>query len=159
MKPTLYMLVGIPGCGKSTWASTFSKQNNIPIVSRDQIRFNLVKEDDDYFAYEKLVFSNYAMAISKLLQTGHDVIADATHINNKSRTKLLKRLDRYYKDYNIIFVTFTTSLKQCLLNNQTRNGRAQVPESVIYRMANQYVAPVKEEDDRCQEIWELGVTQ
>lgn len=44
-KPTLYILCGVPGCGKSTWVREKMKENVNPIepkwayVSRDEVRF------------------------------------------------------------------------------------------------------------------------
>lgn len=55
---TLYILCGPSGCGKSTWRNEFIKDynNRIHYVSRDEIRFSLVKEGEDYFSKGKRSF-------------------------------------------------------------------------------------------------------
>lgn len=47
---TLYVMVGLPGSGKSYWAKSF----NCPIVSSDTIRKELSgSEDDHMFKFSK----------------------------------------------------------------------------------------------------------
>ena len=50
---TLYILSGCPASGKSTFGKKMSKITGIPIVSRDEIRFSLLKDDEDYFSHEE----------------------------------------------------------------------------------------------------------
>ena len=61
--PKLMVMVGIPGSGKSTFAKHYSEDaNNMPIVwiSRDEVRYSLISEKDEYFAKEKDVFKVFA---------------------------------------------------------------------------------------------------
>jgi len=44
MMPEALVLVGVPGCGKSTYASMFKKFYGYEIVERDQIRLQKMKE-------------------------------------------------------------------------------------------------------------------
>ena len=55
---TLYVMVGIPGSGKSTFINTHC-QSDWKIVSRDQVRFSIVREDEEYFSKEKKVFKTF----------------------------------------------------------------------------------------------------
>lgn len=148
---TLYILCGAPGCGKSNWAKNFIQNKNISYVSRDVARFQLVAENEEYFAHEDEVFKNFIEIIVNSLKAGVDTIADATHINRKSRAKLIRAIDKYTTDYQIIFVHFTTScsyLTCCERNNQ-REGREKVPEDVIKNMCNVFERPTLAEDNRC----------
>ena len=54
---TLYMMIGIPGSGKSTWLKTYA--DNGVIISRDEVRFSMVREDEPYFSREKEVFESF----------------------------------------------------------------------------------------------------
>ena len=46
-------MVGIPGSGKSTWAKARCKNNpHAAYISRDEIRFSLLKDEEEYFAKE-----------------------------------------------------------------------------------------------------------
>lgn len=50
---TLYVICGIPGSGKSTWIKNHTSSEIL--VSRDAIRFDMVKEDEPYFSDRKSV--------------------------------------------------------------------------------------------------------
>ena len=87
----LHLLVGCPGSGKSY----FVKQQEGCKVSRDQIRFAMLKPDDDYFAKEKQVFEAFVFEVNTALNSGENVVvwADATHSKIQGRKDLLKNLD------------------------------------------------------------------
>ena len=90
----LYLMVGAPSSGKSTYAREFRKERTPSpiIVSRDAIRFSMVKDDSPYFSKEKAVFKEFVREINEGLDEG-DVIADATHINEVSRMKVINKVD------------------------------------------------------------------
>ena len=135
---TLWILVGIPGSGKSTWAKKFVKDKNIFIISRDEIRFSLLEPGDNYFAKEKRVWSEYIKRIQFFLSVG-DVIADATHLNEKSREKLLSALDLTYVHVNTVY--FDIPLETCLKRNELREGLAKVPPETIQSMRSSLTDP------------------
>ena len=145
--PILYILCGVPGSGKSTWANTFN-YNDTRYVSRDEIRFNLVKNEEEYFSHEKEVFNKFVGTITQTLVDGFSVIADATHLNMASRRKLTYNIDKTFSDYKIVYVIFETDLDTCLTRNAARAGRANVPEDVIKSMYNSFRAPRPDEDKR-----------
>lgn len=137
----LHVLVGVPGCGKSTWAAT---QKNKVIVSRDEIRFSLLNADDSYFDKEKKVFKTYAETIKKELELGHSVIADATHIDSKSRAKLINAVG-VIPNIELIFDVFTTPLQTCIIRNGLRTEIRKVPTKVIEDMFVRMELPTTEE--------------
>ena len=54
MKNTLLVMMGPSSCGKSFLAKQFADcHEDTMIVSRDAIRFALLKPGDEYFKYEK----------------------------------------------------------------------------------------------------------
>ena len=144
MKPTLYILCGAPGCGKSTFAENFSSQN-IEWVSRDKIRFEIIKPDEEYFSHEKEVFRRYSKRIAETLSQGKSTIADATHINEVSRKKLTTAIDLTFSNYNIVYVIFTASADTCIKHNKNREGNALVPENIIRRMRSSLTIPNHED--------------
>lgn len=157
--PKLYILCGPSGCGKSTWAQKFMDiyfDEDIRYVSRDEIRFSLVKEDEEYFSYEKEVFRRFSGCIAQTLIDGFDVIADATHLNEFSRRKLTHAIDVYFKDYEIVYVIFNVSADICIEHNANREGRANVPEAVIRNMCKDFKAPSLDEDERAINIMEVS---
>ena len=141
-KPILKILCGIPGSGKTTYCM---KAFNWSVVSRDDVRFSLVPETDEYFSKETEVFNSFASIIRKNLKAGQNVIADATHITKASRKKLIEAINLPLDSYNIIFVDFNTDLLTCLVRNEKREGRKKVPASVMRRMSLQKQTPSKNE--------------
>ena len=157
--PILYILCGPSGSGKSTWARQYDidhSDENVRIVSRDEIRLSIIKDGEDYFSHEKDVFKKFVATIANTLIDGFNVIADATHINMFSRCKLMQALDRYTRDYEVIFVVFYTDADTCVAHNENRTGRANVPETVIRKMCRDFRAPTKDEDDRVIDIIEVN---
>lgn len=144
----LIILSGAPGSGKSTWAKKYAARHlGTIIVSRDEIRFSLLKETDDYFAKEKLVFNTFCNRIVGELRFERDVIADASHLNWASRRKLLNNIDKFHKRsgekcYDSVWViVFKPALETCFKYNDTRTGRANVPHHVIEIMYNGMTDP------------------
>lgn len=154
----LYLLMGIPGSGKSTWVQNHYSTNQI-IVSRDDIRFSLVQENEEYFSKEKQVFNEFIDFINYNLEKGYDVFADATHISKAGRNKVLSRITASPNEVGIIWVN--KGLSKVLDQNELRAGtRAYVPRSVITRMHEQLEKPEFEEGfDVIYEVTEEGITE
>ena len=155
--PTLYIYCGIPASGKSYYAK--KAQHKVHYISRDEIRFNMVEENEEYFSKEKAVLKLFSTSIAKVLENGQDVIADATHISKASRAKLIKAIDGYFAakkiespEYKIACVVFDTPFEVCCERNAARVGRARVPDEVMRRFANGWEFPEMEEDARIKEI-------
>lgn len=144
----LWLMGGIPNSGKSTAAKKFADQSKeaeapVEIVSRDKIRFSLLRDGDPYFSRETEVFETFINEINNKLRSGSIVIADATHLNKASRAKLMRRIS---KDYPINIMWVSTSMKTCLTRNETRKGtRAYVPVEQIIDMKNNLVYPTLDE--------------
>lgn len=139
----LYILAGIPGCGKSYWAHEHCAELDAKIVSRDSIRFNYMANDPDcipsvdYFKYEKYVTKDFYNQINWALYDSNNVIADATHISWKSLRKTVENCGENAE--RIILVYFNRGLDIALPQNAKREGVERVPEEVIRRMwANRY---------------------
>lgn len=134
----LYMLCGIPGSGKTTWGRMHSSLYD-RYVSRDDIRFYLLKDGEDYFAHEDEVLKLFYERINEALEKGYDVFADATHLTAAARKKFLSNISAKYNKLNII--AFDIPLCIALERNDNREGRKFVPRSVIRRMWNQFEMP------------------
>ena len=126
----LYLMVGAPGSGKSTYARKFSEEHGsgIKIISRDAIRFSMVRDGSPYFSKEKAVFKEFIREINEGLDEG-DVIADATHINEISRMKVIKRID--LSKCKVSCIVLLADELTAIKRNHLREGRARVPDSVI----------------------------
>ena len=147
----LYILCGIPGCGKSTWVknrmaeNTSSTDSKWAYVSRDEVRFSMIKEEDDYFSKEKQVFEEFVNRICDNLNDAYinNVIADATHLNEISRDKLINAIRRKRPNLplHITMVYFDIPLEVCKFRNDKRKCRAHVPNDVMNKMYAQLEFP------------------
>jgi predicted kinase len=140
----LYMMCGIPGSGKSTYVAT-----NFPdatVISRDAIRFALLKEGDDYFAYEDTVLQIFYTEIQNAIDNDkeNDIIIDATHLTPNARATCLKELKNLDK-VNLVALSIEVPLAIALYRNNKRTGRARVPDTVIRNMYKSYKVPIVEE--------------
>lgn len=138
----LYIICGIPGSGKSTFAkNTFLNYNTArpyKIISRDAIRFSLLKEGEGYFSHESEVYKIFWETITNALNEGFDVIADQTSLTPNARAYLLNNVSGYDET---IAIEIKTTLKECLARNDKRVGKEHVPPSVIEKMHNNYISP------------------
>lgn len=152
MNKRLYVLCGIPASGKSTWIreheETLKKESpngKVLVVSRDKIRFSLLKEGEPYFSKESLVYKEYIRQIAEGLNCGDTVVADATHLNAKSRTRLLNSLGGALEGCEVIAICMIVSPALALKRNHQRSGREFVPPSQIIQMYVSYNTPTFEE--------------
>ena len=151
MVKQLFIMIGAPGSGKSTWVKRQLKMDIDAYVSRDEIRFNLLQDGEDYFSHEKEVFNTFIDNIAMFLNEPNDiyrVFADASHLNYGSRMKLINGLKSRGVDFenvDINYIFMYTSLKTCLERNAKREGRARVPDRTIEEMYNSLSEPEHEE--------------
>lgn len=88
-KPTLWIMCGLSGSGKSTIAAQIANENpNTIIVSSDAIREELTGNENDQSKNED-VFKIFHKRIREYLIKEINVIADATNLTMKSRRAIL----------------------------------------------------------------------
>lgn len=143
----LYVMIGVPGSGKSTIAQRLvdSRPNTI-WISRDKIRFSIIRENEEYFSKEKEVYREFIRQINVGLSEGHNVIADATHLNEKSRFKLFRNIRYNPNETKIIGIVVDTPIEECIKRNNNRKGtRAFVPINDLYQMYENFSMPTNNE--------------
>lgn len=132
----LWLMAGLAGSGKSTYAKTYAQtHNDVVVVSRDDIRFRYIDNQKDYFKAEKTVFKEFIKEIQQALDEGHEVvIADATHLSNGSRVKTLNAL-KLDEDIEVDLIVVNTPIELAKERNSLRTGLRRVPDDVIDSMA------------------------
>lgn len=157
---TLFIMVGPQASGKTTWAKNFYGNLSIEgtyYVSRDEIRLDIVEENEPLFSKENLVFSYFCDKIAQHFHNGaYGIIADASHINYSARAKLIEELEKreMTKDkYEIIYVVMTTPYQECVRRDNLRTGRAHVTAKVIWDYFKVFIPPTKNEFKNIREIW------
>lgn len=151
----VYVMSGPPGCGKSTWIQNHLTEKDV-WISRDVIRFSMLKDGEDYFSHEDQVFCTFMDHIRSALAADEveKIYVDATHLNKRSRQKVASRIDRTnIEEMNCVCFNVPTAV--CLERNNLRTGLAHVPENAIYNMANVYFYPGRNE--RFDHVYEVNV--
>ncbi len=161
VRKCIILMCGPSGSGKSTWAKNFmNRHHEVPIyyISRDEVRFSIITNKDNYFAKEDEVFKKWISRIQSHLNSNEDcyIIADATHLSERSRNKTLDALN-LPNDIKIIPININPGVEVCLDRNEKRSGRAKVPRSVIRRMCFTYEPPHEHEKYKYYQI--LGVQE
>lgn len=154
-KKTLIVMIGAPGSGKSTWVQKHmnSFEGKVSWISRDVIRFSILKDEEDYFAHEDEVYNEFIKQIKNDLKTYDVVIADATHITIGSRRKLFKSLGNSVKDVKVIGMVIKADWETIKKQNDMREGRSRVPLSSLRRMYSCFMNPFIDEEPYFDEIW------
>lgn len=150
---TLYLMCGIPASGKSTYARKLAEKTGAVYVSRDEVRFSLLKDGEDYFSHEDEVLNIFYSRINEALVTNGSCIADATHLSRKARFQTLNQIK--CKDVKVVLIIMNTPLLVCLERNAKRTGRARVPETAIGNMYLSLKAPVGKELNYYHKIIEV----
>lgn len=120
-----YMLVGLPGSGKSTIAQKL----NCKVFSSDSLRKELWGNENTQGDNSQL-FNELQRRIRETLKKGENCVYDATNINAKRRTSFLSSIKGIECEKICIFVA--TDFNLCLLRNFQRERH--VPYEVIKRM-------------------------
>lgn len=150
--PKLYVLVGIPCSGKSTWVSSQLWAKDCVVVSTDNHVEDYAKHVGKTYSE---VFDEYMPTAVNLMtedviaarEAGKDIIWDQTSVSRKPRARKLRMLPDYYK----VAVVFPTPDKDELKKRlESRPGKV-IPPHVIESMINSFVMPSKEEG--FDEIW------
>ena len=141
----VFLVAGPPGCGKSTWIRS-QLTRGCEWISRDNVRFAFLSDEDDYFAHEEDVFDTFINYINQTLENPEIeyVFVDATHINYRSRHKTISRI--HMKNVGELnCVCFVTPLAVCLDRNGKRSGRERVPDAAVANMFNSFNLPTEKE--------------
>lgn len=161
MKPKkVYLLSGPPASGKSTWVRTNITPGS-EWISRDNVRFAIVSEDEEYFSHEDEVFDTFIAYINQTLEDPnvHTIYIDATHLNRHSRNKTLNRV-RKQNIGELNCVCFTAPREVCQARNSLRVGRQRVPVSAIDNMVNAFAMPTEAEGfTHVYEVDAKGITK
>src|SRR5574344_251315 len=114
---TAYILSGVPGCGKSTWAKNFIKTHpNTKIIASDDIRYE-IGGAYQYFKEEQRVWNLFFSRANELAKNNEniDVILDSTCLTNIKRKDYLRRINGFD---HLVLVYFNVDRDVCLKRNK-----------------------------------------
>lgn len=150
--PTVYMLIGLPGSGKTTW-----RENTI--ASSDE-EFVVISQDDmiDNFAWQNNLTYNEAFKIAplhdfakqaradfrKAIAERKSIIIDRTNMSKKTRASFLSQVPRDYKIVGVMFHCDDALLYKRIKDRGDRTGK-YISSAVIERMKANFEEPSLDE--------------
>lgn len=140
-RPSLIILCGIPGSGKSTYAKKYiSEYPKTPVhLSSDKIREELYG-DETVQGNPGEVFALMQKRAIEALNDGHDVLYDATNVTRKDRAGIIGACPKFAKiECHIIW----TPIETCIERDASRDRT--VGKEVIDRMLKRFQAPYYDE--------------
>jgi predicted kinase len=154
--PKLYVLVGVPGSGKSTW------YKNQDWLGEDKKDHKYVSTDQHVEGYAKDQGKTYSEVFEEYMPTAvkqmiinvnmasalqMDIVWDQTSTTVSSRTRKFNMLPDYYA----IAVVFRTPKEEELARRLASRPGKVIPEHVLHDMIWNFEMPTEEEGFK--EIW------
>jgi predicted kinase len=150
--PTVYVLVGVPGSGKSTWIKNQDWIQDCAIVNTDAFveqeaqRQGKTYNDvfDDYMPTAVELMADQVVAAR---DAGQDIIWDQTSTTVASRKKKFKMLPNYHAVAVVFLTPEPAELERRLASRPGKN----IPWNVMQGMISGFKTPTEEEG--FDEIW------
>lgn len=142
MKQTVYVMMGVPGSGKSDFSKRLSVAlRDTEVVSKDTVRKAL---GEGYNSLSNIrVQQAFNNQIESKILSGKNVVADATHLNKLSRSFLLRQVGIY--DLDIVGICLNPSVGTCIQRNLKRPAGEKISIDSIKQMHTALELPTKEE--------------
>jgi len=150
----LYVLVGIPASGKTTWCNNQTFTKDCVVVSTDEFVEDYAKEigstyTDVFEEYMPTAVRLMAEKVVRARDMGRDIIWDQTSTSIATRAKKFRMLPNYYA----IAVVFPIPERQELERRLASRPGKIVPIDVVDRMIGNWEEPTLEEGFK--EIWKV----
>ena len=144
MNNTLYIAVGLPGSGKSTYSKNFIKDKNIEYLSSDELRAKFGSGETDQTCTNQ-VFVYIKRKVDEFLKDGKNVLVDATSVNRKERIDYINTAKKY--GAKVVAIVFKMDRQRLIDRNKKRGeqGGREVPIFVIDKMLNKFEEPSYDE--------------
>ncbi len=140
MNNTLYITVGLPGSGKSTYAKKFIEKKDIEYLSSDELRAVFGKSEEDQ-TVTPLVFGHIKRKVDEFLKDGKNVLVDATSVNRRERSDYINTAKKY--GAKVVAIVFKMDRQGLIDRNKKRGeqGGRVVPDFVIDKMLAKFEEP------------------
>ena len=129
MNGKLIVLVGMPGSGKTTFAKNVLEDEDVVIISSDEIRLRLTGDESDQSQNDE-VFRIYYREIRNYLLDGRNVVADSTNLRRQDRERLRQIAKDAASETHLII--FNNGIQATIRNSQRER---KVPDHTVLRMA------------------------
>jgi predicted kinase len=141
----LYVLVGVPGSGKSTWIKNQPWALGLTVVSTDAFVEDYARSQGKTYTE---VFKDYMPTAIDLMtqqvvrarELGHTIIWDQTSTTVATRARKIRMLPNYYK----IAVVFETPSAELHAKMLARPGK-EIPNEIVQDMIDKFEMPTTSE--------------
>lgn len=139
-RPSLILLVGIPGSGKTTYAEKYIEEHTgAEHLSSDKIREELWGNEATQGDNNE-VFSLMQSRAIEALNNGQSVVYDATNITRKDRSYIIAACPKFAKiECHIVWAPIETCIERDAVRKRT------VGKAVIDKMLKRFQAPYYDE--------------
>lgn len=146
MTKNMYILIGPPGSGKTTWVEK-EFQGECFVVSSDKIIEEIAAEKNqtynEVFHYAKVAEAMMWQEFDKAIEIGHNpIVVDRTNMSVGARARFFNRLKQWHKghQYAIHAVVFPKPEDAEHERRLNRPGKT-IPPEVISRMLASFKLP------------------
>ena len=132
---TIYVMCGLIGSGKSTWAKVIlMTQDDTISISRDGFR-NMIKGDGTYHyngLTEPLIKALRSTGMQLGADFGFNVIVDETHLTKKMRAAVIQEIKTWMTPVRIVCVYCTESIRNVDFRMTHSRGRSREEWQKVY---------------------------
>jgi len=159
IRPVVYMLIGPPGIGKSTYIKEMLLPNGeYTVVSTDNLleekgkkiglSYNEAFNEFNFKEIEKEFFINLKIAINER----QDIVVDRTNMSKKGRRRVLNLFPKDYLKIGILFDFSNRAKLDTQLNKRLSETGKHISKKKVDRMIESYKEPTLEEFDYITKI-------
>lgn len=148
-KPTVYMLIGVPGAGKSTWINSHDWTDTVVISSDNIIDQRAEAQGKTYSEIFQNEIKSATAEMEKNLKAAiaqnKNIIWDQTNLTPKARKGKLDKIPEHYKKVAVYFATPNQDeLFNRLTKRATDTGK-HIPRNIVIGMMSQLTKPSHDE--------------
>jgi len=148
-KPTIFVCVGVPCSGKSTWVRQLTtKDPSFVVISTDDLLDEYAKAEGlNYGEAWNKYFSRANREMKEKFATAtankSNIVYDQTNMSSKKRKGILSNASDYFK----IAVVFDVDTKELFRRNKERAEKTgkNIPEHIIQKFLKDFSPVTKEE--------------
>ena len=147
----LIVLSGVPGSGKSYFSAALKRavKKHVYIVSSDELRLNILGNQQDLSADRMMWKMYYKLAYVYSIDPDGIVILDATHTTSFYRIEATKMLKPLFKEIDLV----SFNLPHDVIMYQNLNRDFPVPSDVLETLIQKFEAPDEKDKEYFDKIY------
>lgn len=148
-QPIAYILVGLPGSGKSTWTNEINRDGKFALISSDDHLERIARDSGKSYSD---VFNDHIKAAGALMNAdfrkavadNRSIIWDQTNMTSKKRKGILQQIPNNYKKIAVVFQIDPVELERRLEKRGKETGKI-IPNHILSSMAKSFEMPTRAE--------------